>query len=90
MRGCEVRTTSLEMLRCSELALGVEASASVCSDRRRVGMGIRDGPATDDALTGAVRALQTGARAERAHMAYEMGVAELQVDEPTFALASRV
>ena len=59
------------MLRCSGLALGVEASASVCSDRRRVGMGIRDGPATDDALMGAVKPLQTGTRAERADMAYE-------------------
>jgi len=53
-------------------------------------MGIRDGPATDDALMGTVNALQTGARAERADMAYQMGIAELQVDEPTFALASRV
>lgn len=64
------------MLRCSGLALGVEASASVCSDRRKVGMGIRDGPAIGDALMEAVKALQTGARAERADMAYDMGVAE--------------
>ena len=76
------------MLRCSGLALGVEGSASVWSDRQRVGMGKRDGPAIGDALMGAVRALQTGARAERADMAYEMGVAEDKVDEPTFALDS--
>jgi hypothetical protein len=49
-------------------------------------MGKRDGPAIGDALMGAVRALQTGARAERADMAYDMGVAEDKVDEPTFAL----
>jgi hypothetical protein len=72
VRGCEVRTTSLEMLRCSGLAFGVEASASVWSDRWRVGRGIRDGPAIGDALMGAVRALQTGSRAERADMAYVM------------------
>jgi len=53
-------------------------------------MGIRDGPATDDALMGALRALHTGPRAVRADMAYQMGIAEFQVDEPTFALASRV
>jgi hypothetical protein len=51
-------------------------------------MGIRDGPAIGDALMGAVRALQTGARAERADMAYEMGAGEREVDEPTFALDS--
>ena len=88
MRGWEVRTTSLEMLRCSGLALGVEVSASVWSDRRRVGRGIRDGPAIGDALMGAVRALQTGARAERADMACEMGAGERGVDDPTFALHS--
>jgi hypothetical protein len=47
-------------------------------------MGIRDGPAIGDALMGAGRALQTGARAERADMAYEMSVAEQEVDDPTF------
>jgi len=88
VRGWEVRTTSLEMLRCSGLALGVEVSASVWSDRRRIGMGRRDGPAIGDALMGAVRALQTGARAERADMAYDMGAAEDKVDDPTFALYS--
>jgi hypothetical protein len=88
VRGWEVRTTNLEMLRCSGLALGVEVSASVWSDRRRVGRGIRDGPAIGDALMEAVKALQTGARAERADMAYDMGVAEDKVDEPTFALDS--
>ena len=76
MRGWEVRTTNLEMLRCSGLVLGVGASASVWSDRRRVGMGIRDGPAIGDALEGATKALQAGARDDRAAMAYEMGVVE--------------
>jgi len=84
VRGWEVRTTNLEMLRCSGLVLGVEASASVWSDRRRVGRGIREGPAIGDALMGATKALQAGPRAERADMAYEMGVAERGVDVPTF------